>query len=348
MIYGGLDNATGNVVDDTWIYSGGSWNSLCVTCGLSVSPGPRWGATMVYSYDWVMLFGGCSSPPSGGLCPSGALVFSPYVWCVPPTGYAGWSSSGWHSVTGPSGAPFGANFGIMNMSSTSDPAQSPGPSDLAIFFGGMTAGGVPQNYTWGVTEGCTYNAVYDTYYPGTPTWAIWNPSRAPSPRWGNGFSYDYNGSVGSGSNFILFGGRDGSQAYSDTWEFSSGCSQVGPACNPAWTIWVCPGGGNPTPPAARIPHMASAGSTTSNLFIWGGGNYFSGLSYNDSWIWSPLGGWTNITSTNAPPSPPFRLQGMFTYDDGRAGNSGGVYLFGGTADYNTNSGRTYDDLWYWH
>jgi hypothetical protein len=83
------------------------------------------------------------------------------------------------------------------------------------------------------------------------------------------------------------------------------------------------------------------------LYEWGGGNYFGGVEYTDSWTWNATVGWTNITLTDGSLIPTFRLQGTFTYDDGNNGNSAGIYMFGGTDDYGTSAGTTYSQYWVW-
>jgi hypothetical protein len=93
--------------------------------------------------------------------------------------------------------------------------------------------------------------------------------------------------------------------------------------------------------------MAYSGGPSGDILVWGGGDYFSGQEYTDYWIWSAVNHWVNI-GTPAGPAPTFRLQAMFTYDDGTAGSSAGIYLFGGTADYNTNTGTTYSETWLWY
>jgi hypothetical protein len=96
--------------------------------------------------------------------------------------------------------------------------------------------------------------------------------------------------------------------------------------------------------------MAYAGTTNNpgTLFIWAGGDYFNNTQFSDNWTWAPgpTNGWTNLGAGLSTP-PSFRLQAMFTYDDGSAGNSGGIYLFGGTADYSTSAGTTYSETWLW-
>ena len=333
LLYGGV-NGTGAISQATWLYTNNGWTQPCDPC----APGARWGATMVYGAGWVLLFGGCDTVPvPGNSCPTSDYLSDAWVWCT----YSGWNYY-WQRV-GNTPQNLGA---IMNMS-----AAAPADYQLAVLFGGIVPGGTPYGGTWGFSEDCSSSGRAQL-----PGWYQFNPNTSPAARWGAGFVDDLAGihdllTFPDTSSYVLYGGRDNSgNVYGDTWGFVP-AANGNPGTN-CWDAYQCSTPGNWIllnaswqGPGDRVPHLAFYGSN-SNLVMWGGGDYYTGAKYTDTWIFNTTNGWGQITTPSS--SPVFRLQGMFTYDSGASGNSVGVYLYGGTDDYTTPcSPSVYSDLWHW-
>lgn len=183
VLFGGLEATSATLSGSTWELSGSSLSSLSWTKLSVTGPAPRWGASMAYdsSDQYLVLSGGCSIYPTGGLA------------C---TGYLGdtWKfTTSWTqlSISGPS-ARVGA-------------AMSSGSATSGVFLMGGLSGGGAMNDEWEFSGG---------------SWTLVSSGAAWSPRWGAAATFDeLTGHLLLFGGFGPVGGR--TEALGDTWEESS-------------------------------------------------------------------------------------------------------------------------------
>lgn len=150
-------------------------------------------------------------------------------------------------------------------------------------------------------------------HPDDTTWIQRNSVSSPSARKNHKMAYDNTRGV-----TVLFGGDDGSQIRSDTWEWDGD----------TWTER------NPhSSPPARYHHALAYDSARGVSVLFGGRN--NGEILGDTWEWDGSS-WTESTPTVSPPS---RWIHAMTYDSTREV----VVLFGGTGD----CGGSCNDTWEW-
>jgi hypothetical protein len=145
-----------------------------------------------------------------------------------------------------------------------------------VLFGGYFVTVAPAGDTWLFQDG---------------EWVNVTPSFGPSPpaRWSASMAFDP--ALGK---VVMFGGRDLTQAFNDTWEYSSS----------GWTQVTTPSA--PSPRLTSITYDSALGAIV--LFGGGVGNMPAGSDsnwarYSDTWEFN-ASGWTNVTAslTNSPPA----------------------------------------------
>ena len=252
MVFGGI-GSSGNPLGDTWIFSDEVWTEVCsgpLNCGPYLGPGgpaPRWGAALIYSGGWVFLYGGCATAPSKGVCNNvlSDLWFTyeyPQYICTLPHGTQGVGNctggrfTGWYPITTSSGPipqcsgslSKGTPMGRYDMAASAIPgAQYPYfyggpyvPAPAVVIFGGGISGGMALNDTWWLS----YLSYPNNRAASCFLWLPIGHNGAPPPRLGTDFAQDNSSNT---SNFIIFGGMNGSTLYGNTWELESPCNTGG-------------------------------------------------------------------------------------------------------------------------
>lgn len=209
LLFGGQD-AAGNTLGDTWVFSHNSWTN--VTAGLTVAPDPRAGASIANSPNgYILLLGG---EDNGNLSGNGCYAGGPYMgwwfehghWapmlyspgCIPvPVG----DQAPHPAVT--YGFPCGRTNGAL--------AWSPGNHEF-ILFGGFGPTGVSCNSFF-------YSDLNDTWFDPTAsggmfTWLNTSAVGAPPARDSMGYVSD-----DSAGFFLVFGGYGQTAALNDLWRF---------------------------------------------------------------------------------------------------------------------------------
>lgn len=336
LIFGGV-SSTGAVLGDTWMYNSSAWHLGCSTgtCG----PSARWGETLIYADDWVLLYGGCGSAPTAN---QGCTKVLSDAWEYCPT------SSGFPGV-----------WTLLSLAASPGPrydASAAANNNIVVVFGGRTTGGAPLGDTWMLSASAT-----NTHPCGFYSWSHYTGA-GPSARWGGAFSYDRFVTKPGGA-YILFGGASGAspgQVYGDTWYFSTGtCTfESGPGVScaiPGWTKTVFTG------PAARqdagMAYYPDVGcGTLDQVTLFGGYDPSVPKTYGDTWTFvNATTGWTR---SFPPTSPSPRTYAGMDFDPAHGTVSGycygnnvpntnqGDYVYGGY-DPTTVPVSVYQDLWYW-
>lgn len=129
-------------------------------------------------------------------------------------------------------------------------------------------------------------------------WHMWSASGGPSARSSYSLAYDRARGV-----TVLFGGKDGSTVFGDTWEWDG-------------SMWnaIYP----PTSPTPRYLAMMTYDEARGEVVLFGG--EAAGV-HNDTWTWNG----TNWVQLFPASSPPARQSGAFAYDAAR----GQCVLFSG-------------------
>jgi hypothetical protein len=149
----------------------------------------------------------------------------------------------------------------------------------------------------------------------------------PPARWGASMAFDP-----ADGYLVLFGGRNASALYSDTWVLSATAAR-------SWAGWS-----HLTPisaPSARAFATAFYDPVSSSVVLFGGGCVACGtgsanwLANNETWSYSG-GAWTNESST-AGTSPGTLMTGYAAWDPSLGG---GVYFGGQYSSNNCTSPRT--------
>ncbi|MCI4351603.1 MAG: hypothetical protein L3K15_08865, partial [Thermoplasmata archaeon] len=164
-----------------------------------------------------------------------------------------------------------------------------------VLFGGQTDGRIPLGETW------TYvNATWTELQTGNST---------PPARWGAGFVFDDEQVPGL---LLLFGGRNATHFFNDTWEFSAtGWRALPPSLSPGPRAFPALGFDE------RAQEAVLFGGTRAGLAPQ------SVLVLADTWVFR-AGTWTNVTLSQAT-SPPAARGASFAVDAG----AGGLLLHGG-------------------
>ena len=220
VLFGGL-NGTGfqggtYAFDPTTM----TWSELTTTG----SPTPRAGAALAALPDGeVLLFGGLGS--SGFL--SDTWVFDPATttWSKqsgsgPTARYEAAMSAGpagpvLFGGLGPSGL-VGGTWAYNPADGTWSQATTSGSSPSARYGAGFAYDVAAGDFVlFGGDTASGYSSATYTYDPATAAWATISPTTSPSPRDGAGLTYDATAHA-----FVLFGGWDGANFLSDTWELA--------------------------------------------------------------------------------------------------------------------------------
>jgi hypothetical protein len=149
-----------------------------------------------------------------------------------------------------------------------------------------------------------------------PGWVLRTPATAPAVRFEHAMSYDSARGV-----IVLFGGRDGSNYFNDTWEWDG-------------NDWLLR---SPvTAPPARFNHAMAYDAARGVTVLFGG--YDSNWQRtNETWEWDGSN-WVQCTPQNVPPT---RVYPAMTYDAVRQV----TVLFGG---HRYDGGHIYlNDTWEW-
>ncbi|HTT26276.1 MAG TPA: hypothetical protein VMH90_04870 [Thermoplasmata archaeon] len=184
-----------------------------------------------------------------------------------------------------------------------------------VLFGGYDPAVVPLGDTWVFHAGVWTNL--------TPNLTV-----SPPARWGAGFAYDPQQPAG----MILFGGRNTTQFFNDTWLFNG-------------TAWFnLTSGPAPSPRGAGVGLAYDAPDHALVLHGGGTGNVPSGsfspwTRYNDTWAFVH-GHWANRTRA-AGPGPGSRSGMVAVYDPVLRG----VLYFGGILQYPNGTTATMQDTW---
>jgi hypothetical protein len=166
-----------------------------------------------------------------------------------------------------------------------------------VLFGGYSPFVYPYGDTWIFSHG---------------NWTDLSASvgTGPAPRWGARMIWDP-----AISELLLFGGRNLTQFFNDTWAFNG----------TAWSQFA-----TPQAPSPRAFYQMAYDAQDGYVFLYGGGignlpNRSAWTLYSDSWSFAG-GVWTNLTANTAG-SPGVRESGGMSYDPG----TGQVLLFGGNS-----------------
>jgi uncharacterized protein YjdB len=173
-------------------------------------------------------------------------------------------------------------------------------SQTVVLFGGNTANGVlGDTWTWdGVAQ----------------TWTQQSPPTSPSPRRGQGMSYDRSGNV------VLFGGSDGTGSFADTWIWNG-------------TTWMQQSPASS--PTARNLHAMVFDPDVGEIVMFGGtGPSATGPNYyNDTWVWDGSN-WTQVSPSGVTPGNRY----AFGMDYDSAAHA--IVIYGGYS-----SGPALQDTW---
>jgi hypothetical protein len=276
ILFGGYnpeDNTDGGYLDDTWVWTGSTWQELSP----ATSPSARASAAMAYdsATSQLILFGGSNassavndtwvwtastwSQLSPSASPNGPgtmafdqatnqlVFFNGTTWI--------WTGSTW-SQQNPATSPTVGNPMI---------AYDPATSQL-LAFGGTMVTGVPPSISY----------VNTTWIWTGSTWSQLNPSPSPLARASGTMFYDQ-----AASQLVLFGGSSGN-LQNDTWTWAGNTWNLQ---NPA------------TIPQGRSNAAMAYDPATSQLLLFGGYSSYGGsygLYLNDTW---QLGEPPSITSS---------------------------------------------------
>ncbi|MCI4341342.1 MAG: kelch motif-containing protein [Thermoplasmata archaeon] len=364
ILFGGA-RTSGYLSSQTWSFVDGVWYN-----DTPYYPGPeaRWGAAMTYDAadGYLLLMGGCISPPTAGFCPLSASE----TWSLSATGWSPVDVPSWRACAGGSSPGPGPLYDVALSYDAAD--------GYVVLFGGAygfvvrlppCAGGGPppppppvptitvQGNTWAFSGGSWLNISSST-------------GSQPSPRYGAQEAYDPIAGV-----VILFGGTNRTEmstypATSDTWEFVGGnwkqLSSQGPpdgrrggqlVYDPLQTELLLIGGALsegvpgsdiyafssvrqgwrlirpdtppvPTAPDARYSAMATFDGFDQYLLLYGG-QTASGSAFGDLWK-EKTGNWTELSAgPSFPAVPQARWEAASAFLGGSLPGSGSGLLFGG-------------------
>jgi PKD repeat protein len=178
-----------------------------------------------------------------------------------------------------------------------------------VYFGGCGLVLCPLNVTWVFSDGRWSN--------------VTNPADSPPSRFAASMDFDANA-----GGLLLFGGYNGNFDWlNDTWLFHD-------------NVWTNESYLGPAPPGRDEAAMAFDPGAPLNGSVLFGGCAFLGC-YNDTWVWHPGGGWSNVSSVGPAPSP--RGAPAMVYDPAASA----LLLFGGVAAGPCGECDT-NDTWEWY
>jgi hypothetical protein len=271
LLFSGAANVTNVFFDDTWLWTGTTWNQIFPT----TSPSSRADGAITYDSgtSQLILFGGADTQ---------AHVDLNETW--------EWTGTTWsqlHPVHSPPARSetllaydaatsqlvlFGGENGIANFDDTwvwtgADwIRQTPSTSPAARF--GATMGYDPstsQLLLFGGVDPRTNTLLGQTWEWTGTTWNQLSPPTSPPARQFSSLTYD-----SSTNQFVLFGGDNGNGTdMTDTWEWTGTTwSQLSPLASPS----------------PRTSPNVVYDAATSQLVLFGG---YEGGSLNDTWIYAP-------------------------------------------------------------
>lgn len=167
-----------------------------------------------------------------------------------------------------------------------------------ILFGGLGDGAIPLGDTWAYSNG---------------SWTYVAPmgNASPAPRWGAAMAFDPGQTPGQ---LLLFGGRNGTTLFNDTWRFTS----------TGWLELT-----ERSAPSARSGAAMGFDPSESEVILFGGSSSLGTAGapgpLNDTWAFRG-DVWINLTRSLATAPPPLRA-GSFVTDLA----AGGLLLVGGSA-----------------
>jgi RHS repeat-associated protein len=245
----------------------------------------------------LFVVGGCS-----GECPEG----SDQTWILTNANGLGGTPT-WSLLPGAGPGP------RIDHAAAIDPATR-----QLIVFGGSNAG-------------ASLGDVWLLNLDGAPAWQELPTNGVGPARSGMSASYDPEKNV-----LIVFGGRAGTQALSDTWVLSNANGSGG---NAQWSR-LAPAG---TAPPARWGHVAAYDPVTARLVVYGGStasaNPATRFVFRDAWMLTDAAGagapeWIRL-SPNAGPTGQVQAAGAFSAPENR------LVVVGGTS----NTSAATDEIW---
>ncbi len=280
--FGGLTRTTGGgcmSLEATWTYANGTWTNI--SGPFAVQPAGRQSITLVDvpSGNFVMLFGGNIDGTFDYLGDTWALSSNLTLWSIAPVR--------WTQLSADAPAPSPRSAAAMAY----DPLLG-----AVVLFGGYFVQVAAAGDTWLFQNGAWTDV--------TPT-----SGSSPPARWSAAMTYDP--ALGK---IVMFGGRDLSQFFNDTWEYgASGWSEVS---SPS----------APSPRLTSITYDTAIGAVV--LFGGGIGNLPAGSEsawqrFSDTWEFTGAG-WRNVT-TDLAQSPP-AMATTIVYDP----NDGDAMIVGGS------------------
>jgi hypothetical protein len=319
VLFGGCCDASGNFLNETWVWNGTTWTQLSPAS----SPCPRNSTRILWDGHQIILFGGLGGPT----CPS-PNVLQRDTWL--------WNGTNWIQCAPPAGCSTGQP-GARESEGMALDQSTDATADDVIMFGGngnppaspsapdeMQPAAAPLNDTW----------IWD----GTAkTWTQLFPTTSPCTRNSAGMAFDADPAR---NKVWLFGGQGGSNCpggagpLNDNWSWN-GSKWV--KCADA----VC----NPNGLSKRTGHRVAwdADSAIQRIVLFGGDSQTTTSSCpapsntcNDTWNIDG-GPWTQQTPVH-PPS--VRCCGGLAYE----ALNNRLVLFGGAGPSQVNK----DDTWLWN
>ena len=191
----------------------------------------------------------------------------------------------------------------------------PSTGNVVMFSGYDGTSSISYNDTW-LYNGTTWKQVADAGDPGCTNTCTNSPPAVD----GEAYAFDT-----ATSQFIIFGGYNGSIPYNDTWAFSMATDTWSQTVNAGCTS-SCTG----SPPIRQFG-MAAFDSATSQVILFGG---YSSTTLSDTWAYDgATATWTQETPATSPAA---RYAGNMAYDAA----SSQVILFGGY-----NGSVKFNDTW---
>jgi hypothetical protein len=333
VLFGGMTQLGGALLNDTWSYQAGTWREV-LPLG-DRAPPPRQGSALAFDYidNYLVLFGGTGS---------GSYLLND-TWA--------YSSANWTQVVDtPVGPPL-----------LDHPREVSQPGSVGVLLVGCLASAIAADEVWSFSGGAWQRGNSNGYPADRPecegvlasgptpesavlvastsqvvcgasTWSYdpsgWAPapgsiSPGPCQTWGASAVYDP-----SAGKVVLFGGSQNFVLSNQTWTYSNG----------TWTNVTATAGNAPSPRVyAGIAYDAADGyDVLFGGFVGVGCTNFAGNHYcSDTWIFN-RGGWENITSwSTSHPSARFLPSLAYDVDDRY------VVLFGGTQGSQADLGDTW-------
>lgn len=306
LLFGGVSSPANVSTSETWELRNGTWSDL--TANLTGAPSPRDEAVMAYdtSDQKMVLF--------GGNLQGSWYDYYDDTWVYPgaagSSGSGGGNGSGGNHSGGSGGGNGSGSSGTPNTCTVhgwcllSTPV-APADRDMTsmafdpmigavVMFGGYSQYVYPFGDTW-------------TYANGSWTDVSSVMLNSPPARWGDSLVWD-----AADHYMLMFGGRNLTQFYNDTWAFNG-------------SSWVqVPTASAPSP---RNNFAMTYDARSGSVILYGGwrgnlpaGSYSPGIHFADTWSYR-AGVWSNITPSASPPA---YNNPAFAYDK----QTGSAYLYG--------------------